>query len=277
MMQTCSSSNKVAVIAPVPGVPVVICLCERRHCWLGHGPHLARSCHTVRLCQRAKVERLIILLSEQNSKAVSRHVACCEPSTARGHTHCSCRAARVLQVEPRAMAAAACSAMNFGFRQTVFPTHLPLQHTDVVDGFLRLVPELRRPLDLRLQRPSVPLLLLPLRPASHSPPQSRHLTRCRRSLPINPASFSSNRSFTCETRAGMHMCLKRPGPATCLSRFTRRSADSSAMGSAWMREMNQPLGVSSTRHLPSLPRCFTNSVSVSHLVAFMWMWCLHCS
>mmetsp|Transcript_6947 Transcript_6947/g.31377 ORF Transcript_6947/g.31377 Transcript_6947/m.31377 type:complete len:201 (+) Transcript_6947:371-973(+) len=34
---------------------------------------------------------------------------------------------------------------------------------------------------------------------------------------------------------------------------------------------NQPFGVSSTSQMPSRPRCLMNSVSVVHLVAFMWM------
>jgi len=39
-----------------------------------------------------------------------------------------------------------------------------------------------------------------------------------------------------------------------------------------MSVMNQPFSVSSTLHLPSRPRCLTNSVSVSQCVEFMWMW-----
>ena len=40
-----------------------------------------------------------------------------------------------------------------------------------------------------------------------------------------------------------------------------------------IRLMNQPFSVSSTLHCPVRPRCFTNSVSVSHLVEFMCTWC----
>lgn len=46
------------------------------------------------------------------------------------------------------------------------------------------------------------------------------------------------------------------------------------LAGTWMSVMNQPLGVSSTLHTPCRPRCFTKSVSVSHCVEFMWMWCL---
>ena len=54
-----------------------------------------------------------------------------------------------------------------------------------------------------------------------------------------------------------------------LSRFRRRSVDSFSMGSSWMRLMNQPFSVSSTRHLPVRPRYLTNSVSVWNVVEFM--------
>lgn len=39
-----------------------------------------------------------------------------------------------------------------------------------------------------------------------------------------------------------------------------------------MSVMNHPFSVSSTLHLPSRPRYLTNSVSVSQMVEFMWMW-----
>ena len=71
-------------------------------------------------------------------------------------------------------------------------------------------------------------------------------------------------------------CSKAGAPTrSARSRLDLFSSASFSSGSGWMTEMNHPLSVRSALTCPVLLRCCTNSVSVYHLVEFMWMWCLH--
>ena len=61
---------------------------------------------------------------------------------------------------------------------------------------------------------------------------------------------------------------------SCLRFFASAAWRASAAGSRSIHAMNQPFSVSSTSAWPLLPKYLTKFVSVSHLVAFMWTWCL---
>mmetsp|Transcript_1098 Transcript_1098/g.2568 ORF Transcript_1098/g.2568 Transcript_1098/m.2568 type:complete len:200 (-) Transcript_1098:437-1036(-) len=92
----------------------------------------------------------------------------------------------------------------------------------------------------------------------------------RSSVPAG-ASISSLRA-TLRARsicALMAMACRSFSSRSAPERFSLRSSSISSMGSRWMSVIHHPFSVSSTLHLPSLPRYLTNSVRVSHLVAFM--------
>jgi len=66
--------------------------------------------------------------------------------------------------------------------------------------------------------------------------------------------------------------VKSPRAVLLFATTQPRSKPPAPAPRTWTSVMNHPLGVSSTLQSPSRPRCLTKSVSVSHLVAFMWTW-----
>jgi len=86
--------------------------------------------------------------------------------------------------------------------------------------------------------------------------------------PPSPSPFDAASSLALRTCSLMRACSLSSSPLSCLSFFLIASCLLNASGELSIQATCMPLSFSSTLQIPSRPRCFANSVSDGHLVAF---------